>query len=379
MDSDASPPRFSVESSNDAASCVIVVGGRWCADQSLPSPAQLLTELQQQRATRWQWRADADFAWDSSFVARLLQCARHGQQQNPSLELDLVALPEGVQKLFAVATAVTPQPTTPSQKPSLLQRLEQRLTATGNAALGFIEFIGSSAVALVQLLRGRANTRVRDIGYFVQQCGPQALGIVALIAVLVGMILAYLGSVQLRMFGAEVYVANLVALGMVREMGALMTAVIMAGRSGAAFAAQLGAMQSNEEVDAITTLGISPIEYLVLPRLIALVLVMPLLVLFANVLGLLGGGLVAISMDVTLIQFITQARDSVDIGDILSGLFKSLVFGALIAIAGCRAGLASGRSSAAVGEATTTAVVHAIVYLVVADAALNIIYSELGI
>ncbi len=379
MDPDASPPRFSVESSNDAGHCVIVVGGRWCADQPLPSPAQLLAELQRQRATRWLWRADADFAWDSSFVARLLQCARQGAQQNPALELDLDAVPEGVQKLFAVATAVAPQPTAPSRAPSLLQRLEQRLTATGNAALGFVEFIGSSAIALVQLLRGRANTRVRDIGYFVQQCGPQAIGIVALIAVLVGMILAYLGSVQLRLFGAEVYVANLVALGMVREMGALMTAVIMAGRSGAAFAAQLGAMQSNEEVDAITTLGISPIEYLVLPRLIALVLVMPLLVLFANVLGLLGGGLVAISMDVTLIQFITQARDSVDLGDILGGLFKSLVFGALIAVAGCRAGLASGRSSAAVGEATTSAVVHAIVYLVVADAALNIIYSELGI
>jgi phospholipid/cholesterol/gamma-HCH transport system permease protein len=220
---------------------------------------------------------------------------------------------------------------------------------------------------------------VRDIFYFVEQCGPQALAIVALISVLVGMILAYLGSVQLRLFGAEVYVANLVAIGMVREMGALMTAVIMAGRTGAAYAAQLGAMQANEEVDAITTLGLSPMEYLVLPRLLALVAVMPLLCVCANVLGLAGGALVAAGMDVGFTQFAAQAREAVSSGDIFAGLFKSLVFGALIAIAGCQAGLRSGRSSAAVGQATTSAVVNAIVYLVVADAALNILYDKLGI
>ena len=373
MTPDASPPRFSIES-NRADARVIVVGGRWCAGQQLPEAAALLAELRQ--SPHWQWRADADFDWDSSFVARLLHCRR---QLDTQTEFDLDALPEGVRKLFAVATAVTPQAANAKRNASLWQRLQRGVESITASALGFVEFIGATAIALLQLLRGRANTRLHDIGYFVQQCGPQALGIVALIAVLVGMILAYLGSVQLRMFGAELYVADLVALGMVREMGALMTAVIMAGRSGAAFAAQLGAMQSNEEVDAITTLGISPIEYLVLPRVIALVLVMPLLALFANVLGLLGGGLVAIGMDVTLIQFISEARDAVDLGDIGSGLFKSLVFGALIAVAGCRAGLASGRSSAAVGEATTSAVVHAIVYLVVADAAFNILYSELGI
>jgi len=193
------------------------------------------------------------------------------------------------------------------------------------------------------------------------------------------MILAYLGSVQLRLFGAEVYVANLVAIGMVREMGALMTAVIMAGRTGAAYAAQLGAMQANEEVDAITTLGISPMEYLVLPRLLALIAVMPLLCVFSNVLGLAGGAMVAAGMDVNFTQFIAQAREAVTMGDIFAGLFKSLVFGALIATAGCQAGLRSGRSSAAVGQATTRAVVNAIVYLVVADAALNILYDKLNI
>ena len=206
-----------------------------------------------------------------------------------------------------------------------------------------------------------------------------AIAIVALISVLVGMILAYLGSVQLRQFGAEVYVANLVALGMVREMAPLMTAVIMAGRTGAAYAAQLGAMQSNEEIDAITTLGLSPMEYLVVPRFVALVLVMPMLCVFSNVVGIIGGALVASGMDISLSMFMTQAREFVDLTDIMIGLFKSLVFAGLIAVAGCQAGIQSGRSSAAVGQATTRAVVHAIVYLVVADTALNVIYDKLGV
>jgi phospholipid/cholesterol/gamma-HCH transport system permease protein len=164
-----------------------------------------------------------------------------------------------------------------------------------------------------------------------------------------------------------------------REMGALMTAVIMAGRTGAAYAAQLGTMQVNEEVDAITTLGISPVEYLVLPRLLALVAMMPLLCLLANLLGLLGGAVVATGMDVTATAFIHQARDAMTLNHLGTGLFKSLVFGVLIACAGCQAGLQSGRSSAAVGEATTRAVVNAIVCLVIADAGLNIIYDKLDI
>ncbi len=377
MDSDASPPRFTVAPAAHGDACVIAVGGHWRAGQPLPSVAALLAALREQPTACWQWHAEADFRWDSHFMARLLGCARHAAEASTALEI--TALPEGVQRLFAVATAVAPQRPQPARRTSMRERLQRHLHDSGSALLDFVDFIGATAIALGRLLRGRASTRAHDVGYFIQQCGPQAIGIVALIAVLVGMILAYLGSVQLRLFGAEVYVANLVALGMVREMGALMTAVIMAGRTGAAYAAQLGAMQSNEEIDAITTLGISPMEYLVLPRLIALVLVMPLLVLFANVVGLVGGGLVAISMDVSFIQFVNQARDSVGFNDIATGLFKALVFGVLIAVAGCQAGLASGRSSAAVGEATTRAVVSAIVYLVVADAGLNILYDKLGI
>ena len=189
------------------------------------------------------------------------------------------------------------------------------------------------------------------------------------------MILAYLGSVQIRQLGAQ----DLVAIGMVREMGALMTAVIMAGRTGAAYAAQLGTMQVNEEIDALRIMGISSMEFLVLPRLLALVFVMPLLCIYADIIGMVGGAIIATSMDVSIIQYISQTRDAVDWLDISTGIVKSIVFGILIAIAGCQAGLNCGRNSDAVGMAATNAVVKAIVYLVVADAAFNILYDKLGI
>jgi phospholipid/cholesterol/gamma-HCH transport system permease protein len=310
-------------------------------------------------------------------MTRLFLCARHCADHD--ITFDSSALPEGMQKLLAVATAVKPQEAQAEQRVTVQQQLRAAYAAIRDHIVEFLRFIGELNLALLNLLRGRANIRLRDFFYFVEQCGPQALGIVALISVLVGMILAYLGSVQLRQFGAEVYVANLVTVGMVREMGALMTAVIMAGRTGAAYAAQLGAMQANEEIDAITTLGISPMEYLVLPRFLSLLLVMPLLCIFADVLGLCGGALVATGMDVNSAAFFHQAREAAQFGDIVAGVFKSFIFAALIAVAGCQAGLQSGRSSAAVGLATTRAVVNAIVYLVVADAALNILYDKLGI
>jgi phospholipid/cholesterol/gamma-HCH transport system permease protein len=211
------------------------------------------------------------------------------------------------------------------------------------------------------------------------QAGPNALGIVTLTSILVGMILAYLGAAQLQQFGAALYVADLVAIGMLREMGALMTAVVMSGRTGAAYAAQLSTMQTNEEIDAIRTLGIDPMEYLVVPRVIGLVLMMPLLVIFADALGILGGALVAGGMGVTPLQYISQLGQALSLTHFSVGLVKAVVFALLIAIAGCRSGISSGRSSAAVGKATTEAVVTAVVYLIVADAAINIICQQLHI
>lgn len=317
-------------------------------------------------------------SWDSSLVIALLQVTHWGEANN--ISLDTSAAPDGVQQLLKLATSIPTYASSPAATTkSFSQRISHNIEQLGHSVSSSLIFIGDVSLAFNQWLRGRSKTRPRDIAFFIEQAGPKALTIVTLIALLVGMILAYLGSVQLRQLGAQVYVADLVAIGMVREMGALMTAVIMAGRTGAAYAAQLGTMQVNEEIDALKTMGISSVEFLVLPRLLALVFVMPLLCIYANAVGMLGGAIVATSMDVSITQYVLQSQGAVNWVDISTGLVKSIFFGVLIAIAGCQAGLNCGRNSDAVGMAATNAVVRAIVYLVVADAAFNILYDKLGI
>lgn len=317
--------------------------------------------------------------WDALFVSRLYQCALWCS--NNSIELRTETLPGNMRQLLRLATAVAPVSAAPAKDTPWYQAFNL-LPASRELLRTLTEqmhFIGELCFSLGRLVKGNANVQFRDFFYFIERTGPNALGIVGLISVLVGMILAYLGAVQLALFGAEVYVANLVTIGTLREMGALMMAILMAGRTGAAYAAQLGSMQVNEEVDAITTLGIKPMDFLVLPRLIALLITMPLLCIYADVLSIGGGVLVALGMDVTMTQFITQAREAADITTVLIGLGKSLVFAVVIAIAGCKAGMECGRSSTAVGEATTTAVVNAIVWLVITDAIINISLSNFGI
>jgi phospholipid/cholesterol/gamma-HCH transport system permease protein len=213
-----------------------------------------------------------------------------------------------------------------------------------------------------------------------EECGAQALPIVSLISMLVGLILAFIGAIQLRIFGAQIFVADLVAIGMVRLMGAVMTGVIMAGRTGAAFAAQIGTMQVNEEIDALKTFGISPVAFLVLPRMIALIVMMPLLCLYADVMGILGGLVVGTGfLDITLTEYVNRTREAVSLTHLWVGLFHSTVFGVLVAMAGCMRGMQCGRSASAVGEATTSAVVTSIVAIVVATAVITLALQILKI
>jgi phospholipid/cholesterol/gamma-HCH transport system permease protein len=200
---------------------------------------------------------------------------------------------------------------------------------------------------------------------------------VTLISFLVGAILAFIGAVQLQQFGAQIYVANLVGLAMALEMGAMMTAIIMAGRTGAAFAAQLGTMQVNQEVDAPTTLGVSPMEFLVVPRMLALVLMVPLLTLYADLMGMLGGAAIAATtLDVSLPVYFRQLREALTLKAFAQGLLKSGVYGGIVALSGCLRGMQCGRSAAAVGEAATSAVVTGIVGIIVSSAVLTVIYLE---
>lgn len=356
--------------------CQLRLTGHW--QLGLTPSGQALLEALPARCRQLQLDTSALDHWDSSLVIALYPLAR--QLQATGGQLDLSQCPPALQRLLALATGVAvsldegpPAPT------GLKARLLQRLAAQGHRVQEYLMFLGDTSLALAAWLSGRAKTRATDIAFFVRQAGPEALPIVTLIALLVGMILAYLGAIQLRQWGAQVYVADLVAIGMVREMGALMTAVIMAGRTGAAYAAQLGTMQVNEEIDALRVMGVSAMEFLVVPRLLALLLVMPLLCIYADIVGMAGGALIAAGMDVSFSLYLQQTQNAIDLLDFGTGLIKSVFFALLIALAGCQAGMECGRNSTAVGLATTAAVVRAIVYLVVCDAAFNIIYDKMGI
>jgi phospholipid/cholesterol/gamma-HCH transport system permease protein len=352
------------------------LAGDW-AGASLPGLDQCLAALPQEGDV--QVHVGGVSRWDARLHALLLRLHRALGERGRSMQL--LAAPETQQRLFELATAVPVyNPPTQARASRLSSKqLRSALADVGDDFLDSLAFLGATAGALLRTLGGGGDMRARELLGACFQSGPNALGIITLTSVLVGMILAYLGAAQLQQFGAAVYVADLVAIGMLREMGALMTAVVMAGRTGAAYAAQLSTMQTNEEIDAISTLGINPLDYLVVPRIIALVCMMPLLVVFSDLLGIVGGALVAGGMGVSPLQYLTQLESAISLSHFLVGIGKALVFALLIALAGCRAGMNAGRNSAAVGKATTEAVVTAVVYLIVADAAINILCQQLDI
>ncbi|TDQ37509.1 ABC transporter permease [Thiopseudomonas denitrificans] len=318
-------------------------------------------------------------AWDSSLLA-LLRRIRYLAYE-AGIEVNLQGLPAGVGQLLEMAQ--TPSTQAQAEPKTPLNRVAQfgagALRVMGSMGRS-CTFIGQVTLALLATARGKGRMRASDFWLALQQNGPGALPIVALIAVLVGLILAFVGAVQLEAFGAQIYIANMVAIGMTREMGALMTAVIMAGRTGAAYAAELGSMQANEEIDALQTFGFPPLEFLVTPRILALLVSMPILTCFADALGILGGFVIGWGMyDISATQYINQSLVMVSSIDFFIGLFKSLVFALLIGMIGCYYGLNSGRNAQAVGQATTNAVVSIIVALVVSDAMITVLCTQLGI
>jgi phospholipid/cholesterol/gamma-HCH transport system permease protein len=319
-------------------------------------------------------------AWDSGLLTFLT--AVNAVCTSRQIGFDPAGLPEGARKLLGLAAAV------PEKAGARRQRqAEPFLSRVGTWSLGIaasfedsLAFIGGAALAFGRLFVGRARFRGSDLAVVLQETGAQALPIVSLISFLVGVILAFVGALQLQLFGAQIFVANLVAIGMTREMGAMMAAIIMAGRTGAAFAAQIGTMQVNEEVDALQTFGIDPMDFLVLPRMIALILMMPLLCLYAIFIGIIGGAFVGIFMlDLSPILYYHQTLAFLGARDFAVGVFKAGVFGVIIALAGCMSGMQCGRNAAAVGQAATSAVVSAIVLIVVFDGLFAVLTSALGI
>ena len=365
----------------DANSLLITVAGDWLLGTDLPDVDELSPQLGRQPApAKLRFDAGELGAWDTGLVTALV--AIHREAESAGIVVDDSGLPEGARKLIELAFAVKEREGARrgrSHKPFLEEVGEEVLEiAAGTRQL--FTFAGNVTLSFLRFVTGKASYLGSDLTKYIQAAGASALPIVSLISLLIGMIFAFVGVMQLEAFGAGIYTANLVAVAMVREMAPIMTAIILAGRTGAAYAAEIGTMKVNEEVDALTTLGINPIDFLVTPRVIALVVMMPLLVAYASLMGIVGGAAVGIVMlDISLVQYVAQTIESVDLSDLLGGLFKSVVYGSLVALAGCKQGMSCGNSAMAVGQSTTKAVVAGIVLIVVSASLLTVIYINLGI
>ena len=353
--------------------------GDWLAG-SLPLPLRdVEAAMEEKNPTTLRFETEDLQNWDSGLLTFLIALKKLCDARE--IAFDNGNLPDGARRLLALASAVPEQKAASGQtRAPLLERVADRALAAWKSVVDMLDFLGEVTLACGRLLTGRARFRRSDLWAIMRECGADALPIVSLISALVGLIFAFVGAVQLSMFGAEIYVASLVAIAVVRVMGAIMTGIIMAGRTGAAFAARIGTMQVNEEIDALATLGISPIDFLVLPRIIALVVMMPLLCLYADLMGILGGLAVGVFMlDLNLGEYLEMTKLAVGLKDFWIGLFHSAVFGVLVALSGCLRGLQCGRSASAVGDAATSAVVTGIVNIIVATAVITVICNILGI
>ena len=313
--------------------------------------------------------------WDSTLLVFLREVGE--KTASAGTELDLSGLPPGVQTLLELASAPsssgTPEP--PSPPPGWLARIGYGAANAAEQLGASLRFGDDLVRSLARFFTGRARFRRADFFVLLHECGPGALPILSLLAFLIGVILSFLGSVQLKLFGAELFVANAVAIGMTHEMAGLITGILMAGRTAASFAARLGTMQVNEEIDALRTLGFQPMDFLALPRTLALVAMMPLLAVYAMAMGILGGGVVGVGLlGIAPAQYVHQTLSSLTLVGIRNGLIKVVAFAFVIAVCGCRQGLMCGRSAEAVGTATTRAVVQSLVGLVVADSLISVMY-----
>jgi phospholipid/cholesterol/gamma-HCH transport system permease protein len=358
----------------------VTVGGDWILGHSAPAIDECTAVLASHPDARLIFAEDNLGRWDTTLVALLAKLIE--RTDGTSREFDATALPEGVQGLLRLAFAVGERAGARkvTGRDGILTRLGKASLASVDRMNEGLSFLGSATLAFGRFLVGQARYQKSELLLLIQDTGANAFWIVSLISFLVGMILAFVGAVQLAQFGAGIYVANLVGLAMTREMGAMMTAIIMAGRTGAAFAAQLGTMRVNEEIDALSSMGIDPMEFLVVPRMLALMVMMPLLALYADLLGIMGGMVVGIGMlDLGVFEYIEQTRRSVSLTQINIGVIKAVVFGVLVAVAGCLRGMQCGNSSQAVGMAATSAVVTSIVLIIVTDGLFAVVLNVLGL
>ncbi len=376
------PTNATLAARNKGSGAVVVeIGGDWLAGNGLPNIHSIEKDLSNGGGPKsLEFDAKNLGKWNSGLMTFVLDCADFCHQHK--IQFEASSLPVGVRKLLDLAEAV------PEKKDAVRQITQETFLArVGNSAIQtwaggvtMLNFLGENVLALGRLFRGRAQFRWSDSFLVMQECGPQALGIVALINFLIGLILAFVGATELTKFGASIYVADLVGIATVREMGCIMTGIIMCGRTGAAFAAQLGTMKVNQEIEAFQTFGISPVDFLVLPRMIALIVMMPLLVLFADLISIGGGFLIStLMLHITPVTYLSRTVEAISLTSFLLGVIKGTYFGVVIAITGCLRGIQCGTNAAAVGEATTSAVVTGITAIIASDGIFAVICNALNI
>jgi len=368
------PPETRVLLRTQGEWLLVELQGAWRIIETRPSWLALLAGREPAQVKLVWGRLDD---WDSALLLFVFEVRQWCHAKK--VICDLSALPEALQKLLRQLVVVN-ETAMPSD------RSRDFLTMVGLAAQDLwaktkdiATFVGECVISATNLAKRPHKFRWRDCLDEMQQCGAMALPIVGLISLLVGVIMAYQSAVLMRQFGADIYVADAVGLVMVREMGAMMTAIILAGRTGAAFAATLGNMKAGEEIDALQTLGIRPVDFLVMPRIVALGVMMPLLALYSNALGIFGGMLVSRGvLDIPPAAYWVQTLTAIDLSDISTGLIKASAFGVLVGLAGCHRGLRAERSAAGVGRATTSAVVTGLLLIIVSDAIFAVMFNILG-
>ncbi|QQL44520.1 ABC transporter permease [Sulfuriroseicoccus oceanibius] len=368
--------------SADGVGHVLKFRGDWTLETPRPKVAQLIAEIERLAAGSSLTLDTLEVTrYDSSLTALILRLIRTSESRQ--LKIDHTSRTDpSIHNMMELALGV------PINKDAeRTHECEHDFFCTvGKATLDLysyiidtMSFIGETVLSLGRFVTGRARFRSRDFWITLQSCGAEALPIVTLISFLVGTILAFVGKAQLDTFGASIYVADLVAIAMVREMGCLMTGIIMSGRTGAAFAAQIGSMKVTQEIDALRTFGFRPFDYLVLPRMIAMILMMPLLTIYSNIVGITGGMLVSWASGIPPLLYFNSTVELLDITTASLGVIKSFFFGIVIAGAGCLRGMQSGNSSSAVGTAATRAVVTAITAIIVIDSFFAVVFTILDI
>ena len=369
-------PTAKLETGAAGSDCVVKVGGDWRLNARVPSWNSV---FQNHMAMNVHVVPDDLGKWDTSLLLFLV----HGREWCAASKHDfhVEALPENLQILLRqVENVDAKQPSSRPETKSSWALATTFAITLANKTKENISFLGECTLGIVNLAKNPRRFRWMDCLVEMQRCWASSLPIVSLVSFLVGVILAFQAAIQLQQYGAAVFVADLVGLSVVREMGPMMAAVIMAGGIGAAFAAQLGNMKVDEEIDALETLGLSTVDFLVLPRLLAITLMMPILALYANVLGILGGMFVSATMlNIPATAYWIETQNRVGFSDVTSGLIKSVFFGLFIGLAGCLRGMKCERSAAGVGIATTSAVVTGILLIVIGDAVFALIFNVLGI